>query len=133
MKLGTEVVDMFWLAQMRQEHAEFARQRDLLAEAIRNAALEAGIINDEVPLDGPQLLMVLDDMAQSIQALMSDNAVLRRNSDRYVWLRDKSEAVHSFYLSVANWFKGVTFSKETVDAAIDSAMASAPEAQKVDT
>lgn len=45
---------------------------------------------------------------------------LRKDADRYQWLRDKSEAVHQFYLSVPLWFKGVRFRAQDVDKAIDA-------------
>ena len=47
---------------------------------------------------------------------------LRKESDRYRWLRDKSESGHSFYLSVPLWLSGIRFRKEDVDAGIDTAM-----------
>lgn len=51
------------------------------------------------------------------------NAELEKNSDRYIWLRDKSEAVHQFYLSTPIWFTGVKFNPDSVDSTIDAAMA----------
>ncbi len=39
------------------------RERDLLAEAIRNAAVDAGIISPDVSLTGPMLLLLCDDLA----------------------------------------------------------------------
>ena len=45
---------------------------------------------------------------------------LRKDADRYQWLRDKSQAVHQFYLSVPLWFKGVRFRAQDVDKAIDA-------------
>lgn len=47
-------------------------------------------------------------------------AVLRKDADRYQWLRDKSEAVHQFYLSVPLWFTGVRFRAQDVDKSIDA-------------
>jgi hypothetical protein len=41
---------------------EMRRQRDVLGKAIADAALKAGIYNGEVPLTGPHLLLLLDDM-----------------------------------------------------------------------
>lgn len=37
-------------------------QRNLLAEAIGNAAVKAGIIKSGIPLTGPQLLMLVEDL-----------------------------------------------------------------------
>ncbi|MES2871421.1 MAG: hypothetical protein V4749_17835 [Pseudomonadota bacterium] len=45
---------------------------------------------------------------------------LRKDAERYWWLRDKSEALHSFYLSVPIWMTGVKFNQETVDNTIDT-------------
>ena len=52
--------------------------------------------------------------------LIAENKALRKDSDRYQWLRDKSEAVHQFYLSVPLWFTGVRFRAQGVDNAIDA-------------
>lgn len=50
------------------------------------------------------------------------------DADRYRWLRDLSEpGICSFYLSVGQAFKGVKFSRETVDEAIDAAIESMKE------
>jgi hypothetical protein len=53
-------------------------ERNLLAEAIANAALKAGIYNGEVPLTGPHLLILAEDLA----ALASQPAVAD------AWVRD---------------------------------------------
>lgn len=42
------------------------RERDMLAEAIADAALKSGLYNGEVPLTGPHLLMFCLDMADII-------------------------------------------------------------------
>lgn len=42
-----------------------------LAQAIAQAAKKAGIYNNEVPLTGPQLLMLLDDMVSRIPTTAS--------------------------------------------------------------
>jgi hypothetical protein len=52
--------------------------------------------------------------------LIAENKSLRKDADRYQWLRDRSEAVHQFYLSVPLWFKGVRFRAQDVDKAIDA-------------
>ena len=48
--------------------AEVTRQRDLLARSIAEAAKDAGVYNGEVALDGPQLLMALEDMVIAAKA-----------------------------------------------------------------
>lgn len=52
--------------------------------------------------------------------LKAENEALRKDAERYQWLRDKSEAVHQFYLSVPLWFTGVRFRSQDVDNAIDA-------------
>lgn len=52
--------------------------------------------------------------------LIAENKSLRKDADRYQWLRDRSEAVHQFYLSVPLWFTGVRFRAQDVDEAIDA-------------
>nr|DAM66941.1 MAG TPA: Ead/Ea22-like protein [Caudoviricetes sp.] len=66
------------------------------------------------------------DVANStaVLALISEIQALRKEADRYRWLRDKSESGHSFYLSVPLWLSGIRFRKEDVDAGIDTAMGS---------
>lgn len=61
-------------------------------------------------------------IAENIQ-LRSKAESLRKNSERYQWLRDKSESLHSFYLSIPIWMTGVRFRREDVDRSIDAAIA----------
>ena len=58
----------------------------------------------------------------TILSLLAENETLRRDAERYRWLRDSSESIHQFYLSTPIWFTGVKFSKDNVDSTIDSAM-----------
>lgn len=53
-------------------------ERDMLAEAIANAAIKAGIYNGEVPLTGPHMLMLCDDLAEVIKSL-EDNIGVKAN------------------------------------------------------
>ena len=80
---------------------------------------QAGASN-EVTISAGQLMKHMDERDQ----LKAENEALRKNSDRYQWLRDKSESVHPFYLSTPVWFTGVRFRKEDVDSSIDAAMIS---------
>lgn len=48
----------------RRIRAEF--ERDNLAEAIRNAAIKAGLCRGDVKLTGPHLIMLCKDMAEAI-------------------------------------------------------------------
>ncbi len=44
------------------------RERDMLAEAIRGAAVKSGIVRDDVSLSGPHLLMLCDDLANAAKS-----------------------------------------------------------------
>ena len=61
----------------------------------------------------------------AVLALITEVEALRKDAERYQWLRDKSEALHSFYLSVPIWMTGVKFNKDTVDSTIDTMRAGA--------
>jgi len=52
------------LASSQEEVERLTRERQLLAEAIAEAAHKAGIYNGEVPLTGPHLLLLADDLAE---------------------------------------------------------------------
>ena len=64
-----------------------------------------------------------DKAADAIQYLLDECETLRKDAERYRWLRDKSESLHSFYLSIPIWMTGVRFRQEDVDRSIDAAMA----------
>lgn len=51
---------------------EVVRQRDLLGQAIADAAFKAGIYNGNVPIDAPMMLMLLDDMSHEIRTRIED-------------------------------------------------------------
>lgn len=59
-------------------------------------------------------------MVRTVRKQATELNGLRKDAERYRWLRDKSEALHSFYLSVPIWMTGVKFSQETVDSTIDA-------------
>lgn len=61
-------------------------------------------------------------IAENIQ-LRGKAESLRKNSERYQWLRDKSAALHSFYLSTPIWMAGVRFRQVDVDRSIDDSIA----------
>lgn len=63
-----------------------------------------------------------DILKARIDALTAENETLRKNSDRYEWLRDNSEPLHQFYLSTPIWLTGVKFNKDNVDSTIDTAI-----------
>lgn len=53
----------------------------------------------------------------------SEVEALRKDAERYRWLRDHSGSIHQFYLSTPIYFTGVKFNKENVDNTIDAAIA----------
>lgn len=59
---------------------------------------------------------------QEIDQLKAEIEALRKDAERYRWLRDSSESIHQFYLSTPIWFTGVKFNKDNVDRTIDAAM-----------
>lgn len=74
-----------------------------------------------------QDLRARGELMIQVEELEAENETLRKDAERYRWLRDKSESVHQFYLSTPVWFTGVKFIPDNVDNTIDAAMA--PEAQ----
>lgn len=72
-------------------------------------------------------LEVSEDTRQVLRSCLAQAEAeidaLRKDAERYRWLRDKSESVHQFYLSTPIWFTGVKFTPENVDNTIDAAMA----------
>lgn len=59
----------------------------------------------------------------TVRALLDECETLRKDAERYRWLRDKSESLHSFYLIIPLWMTGVRFRQEDVDRSIDDAIA----------
>lgn len=62
-------------------------------------------------------------LAEGVLALFNEYESLRKDAKRYHWLRDKSESVHSFYLSVPVWLSNIRFRAKDVDGGIDAAIA----------
>lgn len=63
-----------------------------------------------------------DVIRMRFDQLKAESEALRKDAERYRWLRDSSESIHQFYLSTPIWFTGVKFSKENVDNTVDAAM-----------
>ena len=63
------------------------------------------------------------DHLAALSAVTAERDRLRKDAERYRWLRDKSEALHGFYLSTPIWMTGVRFRPENVDSTIDAALA----------
>lgn len=72
--------------------------------------------------DKAELEFVNAANSTAVLALIAEIQALRKDAERYRWLRDKSESGHSFYLSVPLWLSGIRFRKEDVDTGIDTAM-----------
>ena len=58
----------------------------------------------------------------ALPSLIEEVERLRKDAERYRWLRDKSVPPHNFYLSVPIEFDGVRYTPPEVDAAIDAAI-----------
>lgn len=54
--------------------AEAIHQRDVLADAIRKAAIKAGIVRADADLSGPNLVMLCDDLANAANTANATNA-----------------------------------------------------------
>jgi hypothetical protein len=140
---GTEYVSI-----CTKEFAEFiCSARDgvleLIAEMERvageNQRLRAGVESDLAEIDRIQMVydahfrktrsyrMQRDQAKDESDKLKAENEALRRDAERYRWLRDKSESIHQFYMSTPIWFTGVKFNKENVDNTIDAAMSKEPQ------
>ena len=67
---------------LREEAQRLTGERDALAEAIRDAAVKAGIVAADAPLIWPHLLMLCNDLASSeseqLAALAEQNAKMRK-------------------------------------------------------
>lgn len=61
-------------APLHQQLADVTHQRDLLVEAISGAAIKAGIVRADMEIPGPALLMLADDMADTIINLNATSA-----------------------------------------------------------
>lgn len=96
--------------------AQVTRERDMLATAIANAGIKAGIIHANMSMGGPMLLTVLDNLGEKDQ-----------DGERYRWMRDcpwvgSMQAVGITALGDdTKWLSGAE-----ADRAIDAAMAPAP-------
>ena len=91
--------------------------------AMLEPALEGYASGEHAAQVADELGHQLGKVEAELDALKSEVEELRKNSDRYVWLRDKSESFNRFYISVPAWLEGVKFRPEAVDEGIDRAMA----------
>lgn len=77
------------------------QQRDMLARAIRDAAVKAGIASADAPMTGPMLLMLCDDLAEAAIVLpLGTRAEWQDNLGRWwpVTITDYHCATHSAQL-----------------------------------
>lgn len=74
--VSTEQLETGELLHVSQRMVDAERQRDLLAEAIGKTAIAAGIAAPGVPLDGPTLLMLAEDVAGDHKRLTAQRDAL---------------------------------------------------------
>ena len=67
-------------------------------------------------------MSIAAEMRKERDQLRAEVEAVRKDAERYQWLRDSSQSIHQFYLSTPIWLTGVKFSKENVDSTIDAAM-----------
>lgn len=79
-------------------------------------------VNAELRAECEKLRKYGEEFASLAERRREQVEALRKDAERYQWLRDESESIHQFYLSTPIWFTGVKFSKENVDSTIDAAM-----------
>jgi len=77
--------------------AKLRRERDTLAQSIADAALKAGIWNGEVPLSGPHLLMMVNDMAECIAAPAAQGDA--KDAERLA-IEEKAQEIYSTWQSL---------------------------------
>lgn len=103
---------------------EVVVERDQLKADVERLNAELDEAKQFQPI-GEACLANRDTLRASLGLKLGDNLhehveALRKDAGRYQWLRDKSQAVHQFYLSVPLWFTGVRFRTQDVDNAIDA-------------
>src|SRR5690606_30888669 len=85
---GADVPEAEYLAEQSDAPAPAAaemdpspeKERDMLAEAIRDAAVGCGLVREDVSLTGPDLLMLCDNLRELVQ--QSDQASKGDSSSR---------------------------------------------------
>ncbi len=110
---------------MRREQAE-GLQNQWVKDTQKIVALEAEVM--EFKSRGNVAMSSWDEEreralreGERVVALEAEVKMLRKDAERYRWLRDKSVPWNNFYLSVPIEFKDETYSKAKVDASIDAA------------
>ena len=116
---GTETVDSTWLAQLRTEFAETARQRDLFAQAIADAAHKAGIIHADAQCDGPTLLMLLNDLVGCVERAEAERKQLCAIVELTPELEKDGETLISLVTQAKNAVTGATVAWEEQCARAD--------------
>jgi hypothetical protein len=105
------------------ESMDRACHLDSVLEGYSTAQSELAALREELALIDSYWRPSVDQAEQRLTAAEQRNSELEKHAARYIWLRDKSESVHQFYLSTPIWFTGVKFNTENVDSTIDAAMA----------
>ncbi len=95
----------------------------LAADLVKHLVDKAQTLNEGAGGQMDDFAIVLLASAERLQRQEAVIDQLRKDGERYRWLRDKSESLHSFYLSIPIWMTGVRFRQEDVDRSIDAAMA----------
>jgi hypothetical protein len=80
------------VATVAEADQQAAFHRDLLGQAIVNAAAAAGIIHDEAVVDGPTLLMLCEDLGQAAATPRGPRCGEERYElDAYIWRRESTQ------------------------------------------
>ena len=95
--------------------ADFAKFMVAAREGILALIAENDSLRTKLERPDPILIQCMD-------IAIAEQDQLEKDAARYRWLRDKSQAINQFYLSVPLWFSGIRFRKEDVDSGIDAAM-----------
>lgn len=61
--------DLKLIADLQEENDRLKHERDCLAKAIGDAAVEIGIVKDGAPLSGPQLLLLMKDIVRGYNSV----------------------------------------------------------------
>lgn len=118
-----------WQAECLKKGFEYVREPDdhyVIADVSEMVSLLRDLLGVDVrQKDGDDYGVSVHELEEEVEGLVGTIHMLeglRKDAERYRWLRDSSESIHQFYLSTPIWFTGVKFSKDSVDKTIDAAM-----------
>ena len=96
---GLNLATLRAIEQALTQPSDAQRERDLLAEAIGNAGIKCGLLRPDIEgLTGPQLLMVVDDMASALLASASPQpaaegqALTQQRGEPFAWAMTDHQA-----------------------------------------